>query len=127
MGLIDFVVSAGQKLFGGGAEASAAPTPAAPKPVDRGPALEGFVRRMGLDVEGLDISVNGEVATVRGKTPTQEIREKVVLAVGNTSGIARVDDRIEVVNPQPEAVYYTVVSGDTLSKIAKEQYGNAMK
>ena len=29
--------------------------------------------------------------------------------------------------PEPEATYYTVVSGDTLSKIAKEQYGNAMK
>ena len=27
----------------------------------------------------------------------------------------------------PEAKYYTVVSGDTLSKIAKQQYGDANK
>ena len=28
---------------------------------------------------------------------------------------------------EPEAVFYTVKSGDTLSKIAKAQYGYAMK
>jgi len=30
-----------------------------------------------------------------------------------------------VKNPTPEAKYHTVVKGDTLSKIAKEQYGDA--
>lgn len=28
---------------------------------------------------------------------------------------------------EPEAKYYTVVKGDTLSKIAKQYYGDAMK
>ncbi|MGB0127610.1 MAG: LysM peptidoglycan-binding domain-containing protein, partial [Rhodocyclaceae bacterium] len=28
---------------------------------------------------------------------------------------------------EPEATFYTVVRGDTLSKIAKEQYGSANK
>ena len=32
-----------------------------------------------------------------------------------------------VATPAPEARYYTVVKGDSLSKIAKEMYGNAMK
>jgi len=32
-----------------------------------------------------------------------------------------------VETPEPEAKFYTVVSGDSLSKIAKEYYGNAMK
>jgi len=43
--------------------------------------------------------------------------------------MARVDDRLAVDAPEPEpaAVMYTVVSGDTLSGIAKAQYGNAMK
>ena len=130
MGLIDFVVNAGQKLFGGESEAKAATATAAagaPKPFDRGPVLENHVRQMGFDVEDLDITVDGMVATVAGKTATQEVREKVVLAVGNIAGIARVDDRIAVVTPEPEAVYYTVVRGDTLSKIAKQHYGNAMK
>src|SRR5262249_2182580 len=53
--------------------------------------------------------------------------EKVVLAVGNVEGIARVEDRLEGSNPQPEARYYTVVKGDTLSKIARAQYGEANK
>jgi LysM repeat protein len=44
---------------------------------------------------------------------------------GNVEGVARVDDRLEVTTPQPESRYYTVVRGDTLSKIAKDHYGNA--
>ena len=34
---------------------------------------------------------------------------------------------MEVEIQEPEAVFHTVVSGDTLSKIAKKVYGNAMK
>ena len=37
------------------------------------------------------------------------------------------DDRIVVEAPEPEAQYHTVVSGDTLSKIARTVYGDAMK
>ena len=47
--------------------------------------------------------------------------------MGNVEGVATVDDRISVVNPEPEAKFYTVKSGDTLSKISKEFYGDAMK
>jgi nucleoid-associated protein YgaU len=47
--------------------------------------------------------------------------------VGNTKGVARVDDQLSVETPAPEAVFFTVQRGDTLSKIAKEQYGNAGK
>ena len=42
-------------------------------------------------------------------------------------GVARVDDRLEVLQKEPEAQFYTVKSGDSLSKIAKVFYGNAMK
>ena len=51
----------------------------------------------------------------------------MVLAVGNTEGIAKVDDQIGVVKKEPEATYYTVLKGDTLSKIAKANYGDPMK
>ena len=47
--------------------------------------------------------------------------------MGNVAGVAQVDDRIVVEAPEPEATFYTVVGGDTLSKIAKEHYGDAMK
>ncbi len=122
MGLVDFVMGAGDKLFG-------------PKESDqeRSAKLENQVRRMGLSVEMLRIDVKGEQATVNGKVQTQADREKIVLTVGNTNGIGKVDDRLELVvkkaeaPKEPEAKYYTVVKGDSLSKIAKTQYGDAKK
>jgi nucleoid-associated protein YgaU len=85
------------------------------------------VRKLGLEVERLNIDVKGDTATVHGKVASQREKEKVVLAVGNTEGIAKVDDRLEVVKKEPEAKFYTVKSGDSLSKIAKEFYGDPMK
>jgi nucleoid-associated protein YgaU len=126
MGLIDFVVSAGKKLFGAG-EAAAAPSKDPEVLSKRAGSLENEVRSLGLAVDDLKIKVADQTAYVRGKVKTQAEREKVVLAIGNIEGIAKVDDGLEVVSPQPEARFYTVVKGDTLSKIAKEQYGNANK
>ena len=62
-----------------------------------------------------------------GKVTDQATRERVILALGNVQGVARVDDRIEVAEPAPEAVLYTVQSGDSLSKISLAHYGDAMK
>ena len=93
-------------------------------------AAEALVKSedvLGIPVRDLSIQVKGDVATVSGTTQTQADREKVVLVVGNTKGIAKVDDRIAVEKKEPEATYYTVQRGDTLSKIAKAHYGNAMK
>ena len=125
MGIFDFVKSAGAKL----------------KPRDdedqkfdeqleerrKGNALMRHVMGLGFEVEKLRVDYDDGVATVTGTVTDQGTREKVILAVGNTEGIARVDDRMEVVEAAPEAVMYTVVSGDTLGKIAKEHYGNAAK
>jgi len=118
MGLIDFVVNAGAKLFGKGKEEAAE---------EKASALTNFINQMGLQVEDLRVEVEKQLARVFGRTSSQEVREKVILAVGNTDGIAQVEDNLEVSSPEPEAVYYTVVSGDTLSKIAKNHYGDAMK
>jgi len=126
MGLLDFVRSAGEKLFGT-TEAAAAPTKDEAILSKRATALEDHVKSLGLPVDGLKIKVADDVAYVKGTVATQDVREKVVLAVGNVEGIARVEDRIEVVKPDPEARFYTVVKGDTLSKIAKTEYGDANK
>jgi nucleoid-associated protein YgaU len=37
----------------------------------------------------------------------------------------RVDDQLQVVQPVPETLFYTVKRGDTLSKIAHTHYGDA--
>lgn len=88
-------------------------------------ALKAEIAKLGLPVENLDISM-GEQVIVNGKTLDNATREKVILALGNVEGVTSVDDRLEVENPEPEAVFYTVQKGDSLSKIAKAQYGNAM-
>jgi nucleoid-associated protein YgaU len=126
MGVFDFVKSAGAKLFGRGDEPEVAPADSGPSFADvRAAALRKAVEQYGFDVKGLDIVVDGDKVTVTGLAATQEVREKVVLVVGNTSGIAQVDDQLDV--SAPPARFHTVASGDTLSKIALEMYGDAMK
>ncbi len=132
MGLIDFVKDAGAKLLGFGDDDDKRPAEAPEvtgKSLEeiRALSLEKKVRELGLEVENLGVTVDGTTAIVRGSVPNQATREKVVLCCGNNAGIAHVDDRLDVEQEEPEATLYTVVSGDTLSGIAKAHYGNAMK
>ena len=53
--------------------------------------------------------------------------EKIVLCCGNVAGVSKVNDMMTVDQSQPAAVYYTVVSGDNLSKISKAHYGDPNK
>jgi nucleoid-associated protein YgaU len=121
MGLIDFVKEAGEDLL---KRASAAT--GAGEGLDA-TAIVKSIQNHGIPVEGLNVSVAGDAATVSGRTQSQADREKTVLVVGNTKGVASVDDKMEVEAPEPEASYHKVVSGDTLSKIAKAVYGDPMK
>jgi len=90
-------------------------------------ALVNLINQMGFKVRDLAIDIEGSKVVVRGQVDTQEEREKVILLVGNTEGIDSVDDRLQVSHPEPEAQFYDVKPGDTLSKIAKQFYGDANK
>ena len=132
MGLFDFVKSAGAKIFG--TEEAAPPEPSkSTEEIEReadaamAKKLIDHVRDHALEVSDFRIDFKKGLATLRGTTTTQSDREKVILIVGNVTGVSQVDDRLDVDAPEPEAVFYTVERGDTLSKIAKEQYGNDMK
>ena len=129
MGLLDFVKDAGAKLTGRetSEEQAEAAEAEALEELRKGNSLVRHVFALGLEIEEPKIAYDDGIATIRGTCPSQQEKEKVVLAVGNVAGVSQVDDRIEVVTPEPEATFYTVVSGDTLSKIAKEHYGDAMK
>ncbi len=113
------------------------------------------ISELDIDGEKIQVAVNGEVATITGSAPTVEDMEKIVLCAGNQHGIGQVDCQIEVdepppppevsaapeaaaeasapkesapqVAPAPQSVFYTVQPGDSLSKIAAEHYGDAMK
>ena len=45
------------------------------------------------------------------------------LALGNTVGVAQVDNQLKATQAAPEAKMYTVQKGDNLWKIAEAQYG----
>jgi nucleoid-associated protein YgaU len=124
MGLIDFIKDAGELIFGQG---KATPSADATAESAASAALAKSVTDLGIPIENLSIQVKGDVAAVSGTARSQADREKVVLAVGNTKGIAQVDDQITVEKAEAEATFYTVQRGDTLSKIAREHYRDASK
>jgi nucleoid-associated protein YgaU len=129
MGLFDFVKGAGQKIFGGDDDKDDGRAKLDQVLADKkmGTSLTAMIQKMGLGVEDACVKCRDGVATITGAAVSQSEREKVVLMVGNTQGVAQVDDQMRVEKPEPEATMYTVKSGDSLSKISKAQYGDAMK
>lgn len=134
MGLMSFIKEAGEKLFGGReAKAADAPPPSAETVAalnqTAGAAIENYVRAQNLKVDGLKVTFDGatSTATVEGTVADQATKEKVLLSCGNVAGVGKVNDMLVVNDPQPESQWHTVVSGDTLSKIAKKFYGDANK
>lgn len=87
--------------------------------------LKGMVDSSGVKIKNMELDFNNDKVTVHGQVKTQAEKEKVILALGNVSGVAKVDDRISVSNPEPAATFYVVKRGDSLSKIAKKEYGDA--
>ena len=133
MGLFSFLKNAGAKLFGREAEkndAEKAVNDAASAEALRQQkisALTSVVNASGICVSDLSIDLQDDAVTVYGTAESVADKEKVVLMLGNTEGIATVDDRMSVVTPEPESDFYVVKSGDSLSKIAREFYGDMMK
>ena len=142
MGLISFAKNVGRKLGlgddddkkvqGQGPQQGQHAAPTAQQVQDlhdrrKAAALNKLVVDMGFKVQDLGVRVDGDKVTLTGKAPSQEIREKIALLVGNVEGIGSVDDNMTAAQAAPEAQFYEVKSGDTLSKIAKQFYGDANK
>lgn len=124
MGLISFMKNAGAKLFGKSDEE---------KNEEKAAKIVSHLKSYGFNVADLDIAVDDETITLAGEVDSLITKNRLIVAVGNVEGITKVDDRLVVKAvavvppPEPEKQFYTVVSGDTLSKIAKQVYGNANK
>lgn len=133
MGMLSFIKEAGEKLFG--KDAAQAQTPGmSPDQVKAAnnaaaDAILAYINKQGLDATGLTVTFDGATSTasVFGVAPDQETKEKIILCCGNVAGVAAVNDKMSVDQSKPEAQFYTVVRGDTLSKIAKRYYGDANK
>jgi nucleoid-associated protein YgaU len=138
MGLFDFMSVAGADKVTKTDEIS-------PERLDqlRKESIEKSIARLDIDNEKVRVTVKGEVATLAGTAPSQEVMEKLVLCAGNQHGIGKVDCQI-IVDAAPVAAtgkpaaaavastdaastFYTVKAGDNLSKIAKAVYGDANK
>jgi len=118
--------------------------------------LISFIKNLGRDVEGettqdltdtlnnklpnlitnLHVVVSDGTVTLTGEASSDAVREKAILLAGNVQGVEAVDaDGLTVAAPQgdggvatmKEPTFYTVEKGDSLSKIAKAQYGRADK
>jgi len=136
--LIDFIRDAGEKLFHTGPASSTqhASTAEAGRPSSdtakaadaaAGDAILAYIKSQKLDATALTVTYDSGTgtATVYGVAPDQATREKIILCAGNVASVSHVDDRMSVEQSGPAAKFYTVKSGDTLSKISKESYGDA--
>lgn len=144
MGLFSFVKSAGEKVFGGG---DLDEVEIRNHVLAQGLELNPFT--VVADNEAGKVTLVGYARTISDK-------EKAIVAAGNISGVESVEDRLKIGVPewlakqQAEAAasgpldapadmpaptdadaatasFYTVKSGDTLSKIAQETLGSASK
>lgn len=130
MGLFSFIKDAGKKIFG--KDKPKAKEVRTDNDVNEdvednkraANKLEETLRDLNLKADNLKITIEKDMATVSGLAKDQATREKIILVVGNSAGIAQVDDRMDVENKEPEAVFHTVERGDILSKISKEHYGD---
>lgn len=125
MGIFSFIKNAGAKVFGIGKTTEEEAAEKSAKLVDA-------VNKLELSVENLVVALDDDKATISGEAADLATKEKVVLVVGNTEGIASVEDNmtvaeVEEIEEAAMAQFHTVESGDTLGKIAKEYYGNAGK
>ena len=113
MGLFDFAKDLGKKLFGSND--------------DPAQKIEESIAAANPGVDDLGVTFEDGVVHLSGKAASAEAMEKAVLMAGNVKGVTEVKiDGMDAPEPEPEVEYYTIVSGDSLSKIAKAHYGNAM-
>ena len=124
MGLLDFLKDAGQDLFKG-------------KDGQQGESIQAEITRaLGTsNISDLKVAFADGKVTLTGKANSMAAKEKAALIAGNVRGVTSVNDdgltAPAAAAPAAGATaagatrYYTIKSGDSLSKIAKEMYGDA--
>ncbi|MBB3320837.1 MULTISPECIES: peptidoglycan-binding protein LysM [Atlantibacter] len=118
MGLFDFVKDAGEKLW----------DTLKGDDHDQGRKVEEHLKKTGVPgADKVSVNVENGKAVVSGDGLTQEQKEKIQVAVGNVKGIGSVENNVTANDAREEATYYTVKSGDTLSAISKQVYGDPNK
>lgn len=87
--------------------------------------LEKYVLDMGLKVSNLDVRFDDGTAFINGEAADSATKDRVILAVGNTNGVEKVDEQLTVAaDDGSDSEMYVVESGDTLWAIATAAYGD---
>ena len=117
MGLFDFFKKdKGKEVFQENADAH-----------QRAEAIRREIKRLNLPGD-ITVTVEGSRVKVGGNVPDEATRQKLAMIVGNIKHIDSVDDSNLAGGDQGQQAQlqtYEVQSGDTLSAIAKQQYGDA--
>ncbi len=114
MGLFSFIKDIGTQLFKGG---------------DEGQEIrEMLTKEFPSQITDLGVAFDDGSVTLTGACDTCATREKAILLAGNVKGVEKVNDENFTAPPAEEDTeFYVIKKGDSLSKIAKQYYGDAMK
>ena len=112
MGLFDFAVNMGKKLFGAGDDPAA-------KIKQEIEASNPGIQNLNVDFKDGKVSLSGDAASA-------DAMEKAVLMAGNVQGVHEVNaDQVKAPAQTAKVDYYIIQQGDSLSAIAKKFLGNA--
>ena len=84
--------------------------------------IKKVIEEKGLKLENANISFEGGKLSISGTAEDEAMKGKILAEASKLP--VTVEDKIEIKAPVKT---YTVKSGDSLSKIAKEFYGDAMQ
>ena len=112
MGFFDFMKNVGTDLFRGGK--------------DEAKEVETLLNNeLGDKIADLAVEHNDGTVSLAGSCVDEATKEKAILLAGNIKGVGQVNS--DTLTAPAAAEFYTIKSGDSLSKIAKQYYGDAMK
>ena len=110
-GLFDFVKTMGKKLFGDGD--------------DPATKIKSAIEADNPGLKDLAVSFKDGIVSLAGNGPSAAL-QKAILIAGNVLGVSEVKvDSATAAALDDGTQYYVIKSGDTLSAVAKQFYGDA--
>ena len=139
MSLFGFVKDIGRRVFNKDEEAAE--------------KIRDHIQEAGIGIRNFEVEFDAGIAVLKGEVDSKAAKEKAILLAGNIAGVADVMNQLTVAAPvapaaaakqgnaagsakpvdapageaADETEFYVIQAGDTLGKIAKRVYGDAMQ
>jgi len=112
MGLFDFIINQGKKLFG--------------KDDDPAEKIKQEIEASNPGIKNLNVEFKDGQVSLSGDAASAEAMEKAVLIAGNVQQVEKLSaDQVNAPPQSGKVDYYVIQQGDTLSAVAKKLLGNA--